>query len=200
MIIKQILCGFHWHALMEIERDSPESLFIPLEAAPLYCNFPLESYLKQPETALQQSLLTLLLLTCCCFITALSLHLPMSVRCHTWSTEKDPPTQSSVTHTVSQPVCHLTVLKTNQHSVYCTLNFLIDWTQMARLQNTVGLEQRCRHTGRQLSSVCPPLQPKLFPRSLQTTYWGAQRACSSSCWALEAEKNYVDNSCAYIWF
>lgn len=106
---------------MEGERDSPESLCIPLEAAPPYCNFLSEPYLELPETALQQSPVMLLLLTCCRFITvsiSLSLffilpfsrHLPMSVRCHARYTEKDPPTESSVTQTISQPICQLAVL------------------------------------------------------------------------------------------
>lgn len=122
--VKQVLCGFHWHAVvkwrfMEVERDLPESLCIPLEASPPYCNFLSEPYLEQPETALQPSLAMLLLITCCCFITVsislclffilpFSLHLPISGRCR--CTEKDPPTQSSVSHTISQPECHLTVL------------------------------------------------------------------------------------------
>lgn len=113
---------FYWHTVpkwrfMQVGRNSPETLCIPLEAAPPYCNFLSEPYLEQPETALQQSLATLLL-TCCHFITVsislclfcflpFSLHASPCVQCHARYTEKSPPRHQSLSPSVSHlPVCH----------------------------------------------------------------------------------------------
>lgn len=87
IIIKQMHNGLYWHIvlywrLMGPERDA-QSLSIPLETVPPYCNFLFESYLEQPESALQRSLTSLLLLTCCYFISlsiALSPHFPLPPR------------------------------------------------------------------------------------------------------------------------
>lgn len=133
-----MLYGFYWHTVlkwsfMEVERDLPESLCIPLEAAPPYCNFLLEAYLEQPETALQQGLPTLVLLTCCHFITVsisfclfFCLHAPE--QCHTRYSGGSS-TQTSVTKTISHPPPSLSLDRSvNQQTlrVYCTLDFLID--------------------------------------------------------------------------
>lgn len=164
---------------MEGERDSSESLCIPLEAAPPYCNFLLEPYLEQPETALQQSLVTLLLLTCCRFITVsislclffilpFSLHLPMSVRCHARYTEKDPPTKSSVTqsvsHSVTWPFC-------NQPNIleYYTLNFLMEVNTNGSLAEHSKTRAEMQ-THRKTTEFHLSCSPKLFYRSFQTSY------------------------------
>lgn len=118
---------------MQVGRNSPETLCIPLEAAPPYCNFLSEPYLEQPETALQQSLATLLL-TCCHFITVsislclfcflpFSLHDSPCVRCHARYTKKSPPRHQSLRPSVShlQSPVHQQKLQVN-----CILNFLID--------------------------------------------------------------------------
>lgn len=87
-----------------------------------------------------------------------------------WGRSTPPPHQSSVTHTISQPVCHLSVLERNKHSGYIAR--WVSWSsraQTARLQIGAEMQNR-RKTGD--SSVFLPLQPSLCSDLILTSPTG----------------------------
>lgn len=179
--VKQILCGFHWHACSRMEIGGSRGR---LATVSLYSTWGIATILQFPVGALSGATWNCtpakpadassahLLLFYYCFHFSLSIFLSSI---HTappvsgWRryAEEDPPTQSSVTHTISQPVCHLSVLERNKHSGYIARWVSwSSWAQTARLQIGAGMQN---HRKTEDSSVFLPLQPSLFSDLILTS-------------------------------
>lgn len=209
--MQNLTAHYLWHSLeccsqMQILGSRERLARVSL---PPYCNFLLDPYLEQPETALQQSLVTLLLLTRCPFINVSTslcrffvppfpLHLPMSVWGHARYTEERA-TRSVISHSNNQSASLSPDCSVNQQSlwVHYTLDFL---TKL----NADALPVKDSRTGAEVQAH-RKAGVWLFCRSSQSSstapfrpHTEEPKVLDHKAAGLSREKNDVDSSWSYV--